>query len=191
MKRTFALALVGAAFLLGAPSVYADCITGGKQVGHSPIVLGPRTVSAYGNEPSFQGGPDPAGPASIVGLWQVTFFVDNTSAIWDQGYEQWHADGTEFTMDVAVPPAAGNICVGVWKPAGKSVKLHHVGFNWDLTTLPGTLAGTFILDMTVTLNKTGDAYSGNYVSDSFDLDGNKIDALHAAGNISATRIIVQ
>jgi hypothetical protein len=191
MTRTLAF-VVGVTLTLAAPAAYADCVTGGKQVGHSPVVLGARPAAAYGSGAvGAAPGPDNSNPNNIVGLWSVTFLVgSDPNQVWDQGYEQFHADGTEFTMDVAVTPAMGNVCVGVWKPAAKQVKLHHVGFNWDATSLPGTLAGTFVLDMTVTLAKSGDSFTGTYVSDSFDLDGNKIDALHATGTINGNRISV-
>jgi hypothetical protein len=44
------------------------------------------------------------GPASIVGLWSVTFFVGRSSSVWDQGFEQFHSDGTELNNDNSVPP---------------------------------------------------------------------------------------
>src|SRR5436305_12545112 len=74
---------------------------------------------------------DVAAP-SLVGLWDVTFFVGGTSAVYDQGFEQWHSDGTELNNDNAVPPLLGNVCVGVWKQTGpQGVKLRHVTWNWD------------------------------------------------------------
>jgi hypothetical protein len=94
-------------------------------------------------------------------------------------------------MDVAVPPAAGNICVGVWKAtAPRTVKLHHVGFNWDASVTPAALAGTFVLDMVVTVRPDGKAFGGEYVTDSYDTDGVVIPELHVEGNVSGTRITV-
>src|SRR5689334_12663848 len=38
-----------------------------------------------------------AEPATIVGLWDVKFIVDN--AVVDEGFDQFHADGTEILND--------------------------------------------------------------------------------------------
>ena len=126
--------------------------------------------------------------ASIVGLWAVTFFVGNTNSVWDQGFEQWHSDGTELNNDNAVPPSLGNVCVGVYKKTtGRTFKLRHVTWNFDTS---GNLTGVFQLLATITVAPNGNAYTGTYFSDSFDLLGNVIPALHAEGILSATRITV-
>ena len=126
--------------------------------------------------------------ASIVGLWAVTYFVDNTHTVWDQGFEQWHSDGTELNVDNAVPPSLGNVCVGVYKQIGvRTFKLRHTTWNFDAS---GALTGTFLLLQTVTVAPNGKTFTGSYVSDSFDLSGNVIPSLHAEGVLSATRIAV-
>jgi len=188
MKRTLTLALFAAA-VLAAPSAYADCITGGKAPGRLTLMLGPTTPFAY---TAGAGGAVAAAadPTTIVGLWQVTF-TTNDGAVWDYAYEQFHADGTEFTMDTAVTPAMGNVCIGVWKPVNNKAKLHHVGFNWDASQLPGRLAGTFVLDMVATVSRDTNSFRGTFVTDSFDVQGVKIDDLHAEGTVSASRITVQ
>jgi hypothetical protein len=125
---------------------------------------------------------------SIVGLWHVTFFVGDGPVVWDQGFEQWHSDGTELAVDNAVPPLLGNVCIGIWKAvAPKTIKLRHVTWNWNPD---GTLAGTFLLLATVTVDRDGDAFSGDYVSDSFDTAGVVIPALHAEGKMRGERITV-
>ena len=100
----------------------------------------------------------------------------------------FHADGTEVSVDNAVPPSLGNVCVGVWKHAGaRTIKLRHLTWNWNAD---GRLAGTFQLEVTLRLNRHGDAYTGTYVSDSFDLEHNVIPELHAEGVVKGTRIKV-
>src|SRR5262249_30641386 len=91
---------------------------------------------------------------SIVGMWQSNF-VDSTGALWDQGLELFHADGTEVNVDNGVPPSLGNVCVGVWKlVAPRTVKLRHLAWNFNAD---GTKAGTFLLIMTVRLDRHGRA----------------------------------
>jgi hypothetical protein len=124
---------------------------------------------------------------SIVGMWAVDFF-DGTGALWDQGFELFHADGTELNVDNGVPPVLGNVCVGVWELVGpRAIKLRHMTWNWNPD---GTKAGTFLLLMTVRLDRHGRAYSGRFVADSFDLDGHLIDSAHVEGTVEAKRITV-
>ena len=123
--------------------------------------------------------------ASIVGLWSVDFLLPNGD-LYDQGFEQWHSDGTELTLDNAVSPAFGNICLGVWKQVGpRTVKLTHVEWNWDAN---GKVAGTFWLWMTATVSRNGRSFTATFKTDSYDLDRNVIPELHAEGAVRGTRI---
>lgn len=197
MKTTGLLIAVASILTLAGSPVEANCITGNgkpafrsshreepiKGDGGGVIVLASNEVRSSGD---------------IVGLWGVTFYDGNGPAVYDRGFEQFHSDGTELTMDVAVPPAAGNICLGVWESAGpRKVVLHHVGWNWDFSVEPpagmpaGTLAGTFVLDMTVTVSKDGRTFRGRYVTDSLDLDGNTLPQFHGEGVVHGTRIPVR
>ena len=189
MKTTLcSLLTVAGLGLIAASTAQADCITGGQKTGHSPLqaLAHPRVLAHDGRAGAIET------PDSIVGMWVVTFFFGDGPDVFDHGFEQFHADGTEITMDVAVPPAAGNVCLGVWeKTAPRTVKLHHLGFNWDISANPATLAGLFVLDMTVTLDRGGDSFSGKYVTDSFDNDGNVIPSLHAEGIVRAERVEVR
>jgi len=190
MKKVIcSLLTIAAVTVFTASAAYADCITGGKKEGTSPLqaLLRPGVVTHNsGSNGGFSGAPD-----SIVGLWHVTFFVGNGPNVWDEGFEQWHSDGTEITIDVAVPPAAGNVCLGVWEKSGpRSVKLHHVGWNWDTSVTPAALAGVFVLDMTATLGRDGDSFVGHYVSESYDNDGHILPDFHADGVVRGKRIEV-
>ena len=122
MKTLVSSVLTVTAFtVLTASAAQADCITGGQKSGRSPLqVLRHPSVTSYDSAPVPEAN---STPASIVGLWAVTFLFGNGPDVFDHGFELWHADGTELTIDVAVPPAAGNICVGVWEKTGpRSVK---------------------------------------------------------------------
>jgi hypothetical protein len=128
-------------------------------------------------------------PNDIVGLWFTTFRLnDDAKTVWNRGFQQYHADKTELSVDNSVPPALGNVCIGVWKAVGpRTIKLRHVTWNWNPD---GTPAGTFLLLTTVKLDARGNAYAGVFESDSFDLAHNKIPELHFEGTVRAVRITV-
>jgi hypothetical protein len=172
----------------GTSAARADCIVGGgvNSKGRSPLKALERPAVAYSSSAAAAAAND---QASIVGLWTVTFLIGDGPDLYDQAFEIFHADGTEITNDTAVPPAAGNLCLGVWEKTGaRSIKLHHVGWNWDLGTNPASLAGVFVLDLTATVAKDGRTFSGRYVTDSYDNDGAVIPAFHAEGVITGKRI---
>ncbi len=126
------------------------------------------------------------GTASIVGMWDLTFFVGSTPEVWDQAFQQFYADGNEMTNDIAVSPSLGNICFGVWKQTGKQTyQLKHYGWNFDEH---GNFAGKFVLTATMKVDPSGNSYAGTYVADSLDLAGHIIPELHGAGALKATRI---
>jgi hypothetical protein len=118
----------------------------------------------------------------------VTFLVGNTQDLAYQGFQQWQQGGTEVMVDNGVAPAFGNVCVGVWRQEGvRTFRLRHVTFNWDENSRP---SGTFVLVMTVRLDRSGHSYTGTYSADSFDLSGNVIPELHLEGRLRAARITV-
>ena len=186
MKSTIqgSLFAIGALALLLQPSAQAACGAGGKKVGLAPSKLALRLPNQGSNG---QGENDGSNNSSIVGLWRTTFI--SAGALWDEGFEQWHSDGTELAIDNAVPPLLGNVCVGVYKQSGPhTYSLRHVTWNWGASGAP--LAGNFLLLMTVTLDPHGNTFSGNFVSDSFDTFGVVIPELHFEGTVSAERITV-
>ena len=167
-----------------APRVDAACITPDK-TGKSLAsrVVAPRAMAGAQSVARGADGADP----SIVGFWFTTFFVGETTDVWDQAFEQWHSDGTELAVDNAVPPLLGNVCVGVWKQFGRTIRLKHLTWNWNPD---GTKAGIFLLEMTIIVDQGGTTFSGTYVSDSFDVNGVRIPELHAEGVVRAQRITV-
>lgn len=125
--------------------------------------------------------------ASIVGLWHV-FFVSGGQPF-DEGFDEWHSDGTEILNDTAPPqPAngAGTICLGVYKKtAPGTYKLRHPFWSFDAN---GTLAGSGVILETVTIDEDGDSYHGTFTFDQFNLSGNLI--FEATGELNAKRITV-
>jgi hypothetical protein len=127
--------------------------------------------------------------ASIVGLWDVTFFSP-PDTLFDEGYDQFHSDGTEMLNDIP-NPAAGNVCLGVFVQTGPlTYSLHHVYWNWDEA---GNLSGKGIWDSILTLDKSGNSYTGTWTMTNVDLSGNKIASgplAPTSGTLKANRIAV-
>jgi len=132
--------------------------------------------------------PSPYGDPTIVGLWHVAYTTSDGSPFNDT-FDTWHADGTEFES-AFLPPAAGDVCVGVWKKTGsRSVKLHHVGWIFSPSTPAATATNTFTLDEDVTVAPDGKSYSGNFTFKIWNLDGTPTTTV-VMGTIAATRITV-
>lgn len=170
--------------LAAAPRGEAACITPDKTANSiASRVTAPKALAAA---QGVARGADAADP-SIVGFWLTTFYIGETTDVWDQAFELWHGDGTELAVDNAVPPLLGNVCVGVWKQIGRTIRLKHFTWNWNPD---GTKAGIFMLEMSVTVDHGGQTFSGTYVSDSFDVNGVRIPELHADGVVRGQRITV-
>ena len=124
----------------------------------------------------------PAPEPSIVGLWVVNFVEDGQ--IVDQGFDVWSSDGTE-TLNDAVPPATGNVCLGAWsKTSPLTYSLNHPSWIYDDTNTM-VVAMAFIREH-ITLDSSGNSFSGDVTIDVIDLMGNQLD--HEVGTVSAQRI---
>ena len=124
------------------------------------------------------------GDATIVGLWHVKF-VSN-GALYDEGFDQFHADGTEILNDDGVPPAEGNVCLGVFKKIGpRTFQIKHPAFVWDGN---GILIGTLVILETITLDHRHNSYHGQFAFDFYDLYGNLTDVV--SGKLNGERITV-
>jgi hypothetical protein len=106
---------------------------------------------------------------AIVGTWEWEWrakddvqFPDGT--LIDFGTIQWHEDGTEITISGGRTPAVGNVCMGSWRQVGHSkFRLTHVAMGYGAPPGPVTgYAGVAVLDMTVTVDPSGDSYHGNF-----------------------------
>jgi hypothetical protein len=142
--------------------------------------------------------------ARIVGLWKFSFTAKgNTNGIpdgapIDKGYVQWHDDGTELLNSFRAP-TTGQFCMGVWKQIGPSTyKLNHfaLGWNFDPTapvTGPGTggatFAGTTNIRELITLDGSGNSYTGTFTLTSYTPDGSLVvPPTPIVGTVKGTRI---
>jgi hypothetical protein len=129
----------------------------------------------------------------IVGMWRVKFVSQGNlshtppipdGAPIDFGYSQWHSDGTEILNSGSRPPATQNFCLGVWKRTGfATYKLNHLALSYDLS---GALNGSATIGEQVTLDHTGNNYTGTFTIDVYDTGGNHVD--HIGGVITGQRI---
>ena len=170
----FLTALLGFA---SVPSASAKCLSRDfRQPLSRPALASAAALAAPGTS-----GITPAGPASIVGLWNITFFADGQP--FDYGFDVFYADGNELLNDVT-PTIEGNICVGVWQQiAPRTYTLKHVTWNFDTS---GNLSGSGVFYQTLHLSTDGNSYTGTVESIFYDLSGNLTGQFE--GTIEATRI---
>jgi hypothetical protein len=124
---------------------------------------------------------------SPVGLWRAVFLLGDGPAKYDESFQAIHADGTEMMISNGLPPALGNVCVGAWKQEGATVRMKHMTWNW---TSDGGFAGTFVMTVTLRVNRSGNRYTGRWSATNFDADGNHVPELDAAGTVHALRVAV-
>jgi hypothetical protein len=191
---TATLGLAALATLL-SPAASAGCGGDFRQWSNLPqTTTGPKVERAQfvaASEYNSVNGP------SIVGMWNVTFVsMGNTAhnppipdgATIDFGYAQWHSDGLEFFNSGGRSPSTQNFCLGVYRKTGFATwELNHLALSYDATT--GDLNGKAVIRETITVDETGNTYSGTFTIDVFDpTTGNALD--HLAGNITGDRITV-
>jgi hypothetical protein len=135
------------------------------------------------------GSPFEAGSPTIVGLWHVIYTNSADQSTFNDTFDTWHSDGTEFES-AFLAPAGGNICVGVWKQSGlRSVTLHHVGWLFNASTPTATATNSFTVDSDLTVAADGKSYSGRFTFKVWNLDGSPT-PVEVTGTIAATRITV-
>jgi hypothetical protein len=131
---------------------------------------------------------------SIVGLWRFKFSPELGG---DFGTLIWHEDGTEIMISAARDPAAGDVCMGVWKQTGRyTYELNHIAMGHDGP--PGgppspTFTNTVHLHEHITLDHSGDSYTGTITAvisaanpgDPFD---ESAVIAQVSGTITATRV---
>jgi hypothetical protein len=131
---------------------------------------------------------------TVVGLWHVVYTNGADQSTFNDTFDTWHADGTEFES-AFLAPAGGDVCVGVWVQTGvRTVKLHHVGWLFNPSTPTATATNTFTLDEEVTVAEDNKSYSGKFTFKVWNLDGTPMLVpgtsmqVEVTGTMSATRI---
>ena len=173
---TGALLAISASF---APNLTA-CSLPGFSALRVPVTLPPSLFAPAAQPQAASAGAQ--GGASIVGLWNVTFY--SGGAIVDQAFDAWHSDNTEILNDFT-DPIEGNVCLGVWTQTGpQAFKLKHPSWTFDSS---GNLTGTaYIIEM-VTVGPGGNEYAGPYSINFYDTSGNPVGSF--TGVLKANRIM--
>jgi hypothetical protein len=184
-RGVVAVALLLAVCALFSASANASCRVQSK----SPVLVSNWTQ--FLKEGLSQASPAPtSGPGAdptIVGMWHV--FLVSDGQPFDEGYEEWHSDGTEILNDIAPPQAAngsGAVCLGTYEKSGPGTyKLRHIGWLFDANA---NLAGTAVIIETITVDLGGDTFHGTFDFKQYDLSGNVV--FEATGNVSGKRVTV-
>jgi hypothetical protein len=137
-------------------------------------------------------------PPSLIGMWRTTLTLGNSDVVYDEALEHYHGDGTHLLISNGLPPALGNVCIGIYKKIGpRTYKLRHMTWNWspDPNTVlgdpvPGTWVGRFELNLILRLDERGNSYRGTWSVKNFDTDENHMPAYDVSGVVRGTRINV-
>jgi hypothetical protein len=195
-------ALAAFALLFAAGGAKAGgCAVGGYKAGTTaPIPFVSPQPNGHQEEYDSHG-------HAIVGLWHVIYTATESTSgplpvpvippgppssfQFLESFKTWHSDGTEFE-NAFLPPAAGNICFGVWKDLGEGrVKLHHIGLMF---APDGGISNIFTVDETDTVAFNDKTYKGSFTiklwPPAFDLVGVGPPLQEISGTTAATRITV-
>ncbi len=182
MKRIMTLALAALCLWIVPTSAKAACGNFGATGLKNSIKL-PILAQAELGFPN----PIVGANSSIVGLWHVIYTNGTDGSTFNDTFDTWHSDGTEFES-AFLAPAGGDVCVGVWKQTGlRSVSLHHVGWLFDPSTPTATATNTFTLDENIRVSADGMSYSGSFTFKIWNLDGTPT-PVEVTGSIAAARI---
>jgi hypothetical protein len=138
--------------------------------------------------------------APITGLWAFKYTSKGNSgtlgipdgAPIDSGNTIWFADGNEMTYSGMRDPTTGAVCLGVWVQTGEwTYELNHIGLSWNPLASPPAPGGPGFIKQYVTLDKSGNSYTGTFTISQLGTDGKTL-ALPAPikGLITATRVTV-
>jgi hypothetical protein len=109
-------------------------------------------------------------PRSIVGLWH-DIHTASDGTLFLEGYDTWVGSGTEYELG-NLPPAGGNLCVGVWKTYGDTVELTaHVAWVYDLNN---NYVGTLDFTEKNKVSANGKIYRGTFDARFFNTTGGLI-----------------
>ena len=138
------------------------------------------------------------GEASIVGMWRFQLLAPNGTVV-DDGYAQWHSDGTEIQNSGLHAPITSNFCLGVWKQVGPTTYLlKHFPLAWDPTANGGNGSPANAIELSETVHLT----DWNHLSGTFTLkvylwtSTSSLDVASATpvatitGKVTATRVTI-
>jgi hypothetical protein len=101
-----------------------------------------------------------------------------------EGFDSWNATGTENELG-NLPPATGDLCVGVWKLQGKTVELTtHVAWLYDTSN---NYQGTVNITESNQVASDGNSYTGTFDAKFTDPNGNLFNEV--TGTTSADRLV--
>ena len=134
------------------------------------------------------------GEAGIVGMWR--FVLVSGGAVVDDGYAQWHSDGTEIQNSGLHAPDTGNFCLGVWQQVGPNkYQLNHFPLAWNVTGQSPAAA----IQLTETVKLTDfDHFTGTFTlnvygrpsADSLNVSPSK-PLMTVTGTVTATRVTIE
>jgi hypothetical protein len=144
------------------------------------------------------------GDPAIVGMWSfqlagITGLPPGApvGTVVDDGYAQWHSDGTEIQNSGVHAPDTSNFCLGVWKQVGPfTYQLKHFPLAWNPAANSGNGSPANAIDLSETVHLT----DGNHMAGTFTLKvyiWNSTSSLDAAsatpvatitGDVTATRV---
>lgn len=151
---------------------------------------------------AMQDGTSSSGP--VVGMWRTVFTASPGTPdefTFDEGFQQFHSDGTELMVSRGVPPDLGNVCIGVWeRTAGGVIKLRHVTWNWSGQSAFGgdpfsdafsnANTGYFELIVTMRVDSQGTRFSGTWQAVSYGTDELPVPGSEFSGSVEGERLTV-
>ena len=141
-----------------------------------PALFIALALACFGLSPTAQASARP----SIVGLWSV-HYVSTTGGPDVLTYDQWHSDGLEMEAANVYP---GAVCQGTYRQTNDgTVHLYHVALTFDAN---GVYNGYWDEHLIATVSTDGKTYSGTYVTDFYDANGNFL--FEDVGTLTATRL---
>ena len=181
MKLFTTLTLMAIGMAVTAPTAEAKCGPS-SNAGYNVYKARPYKAAAAKSNAD-----QPAAEAdvTITGLWHTQFIAGDM--VVDEGFDLWHADGTEVLND-ATPTLSGNVCLGTWTKTGAlTYSLVHPSWIYDDAGVH--VIGIVTIREKITLDPGGDRYNGTVTFDAVDLDGKSLD--HEEAKVAATRIKVE
>jgi hypothetical protein len=165
MKSRVMIAMFGLFAMFATAQAGAACMNSLMPLGKSATTANPPQLvpalyetNSRAEAQVLQASDWDEGNKSIVGLWEFQF--DGFPP--DFGTQAWHSDGTEIMFSGGPDPATGDVCQGVWRRIDKSTyTLNHIAFGY----VDADHRLRIHFHATVTIDGTGDHYSGDYTAD--------------------------